>query len=177
VTNRRRAGRQFHPGQNVDSTDADRLFDDVLSRAIAEVRDRGTDVYTFAFYHDHESAAVSVCVDTEVSSARSVVGQNLFRTKHFATAVAEGNLRRAALFGANTGRNLSLGDFALVNVARTDLGRVRPDDHFYLAMIRAVRRREREIVALTSDPLRLLFCASSADDEVGYLWTPEPANT
>jgi hypothetical protein len=157
-------------------TDADRLFDDVLSRAIAEVRERRTDVYTFAFYHDHESAAVSICVDTEVSSARSVVGQNLFRIKHFATAVAEGNLRRAALWRSNTGRNLSLGDFALVNVARTGLGPLLPDDHFYLAMIRAVRHREREILALTSDPVRLLFCASSADDEVGYLWTPDPVN-
>ena len=54
----------------------DSLFDDVLTRAIAEVRASGIDVYTFAFYHDHESAAVSVCADTERSSVRFVVGQN-----------------------------------------------------------------------------------------------------
>jgi hypothetical protein len=65
----------------------------------------------------------------------------------------------------------------LVNVARTDLGRIRPDDRFYLAMIRAVRAREPEIVALARDPERLLFCASSADDEVGYQWTAAPKVT
>lgn len=155
--------------------DIDRLLADVLSQAIAEVRESGLDVYTFAFYHDHESAAVSVCVDTEESSARLVLSQNAFNAKHFVRAVAEGDLQRAALFQVNTGRSLSLGDFALVNIARTDLERIRSDDRFYLSMIRTLRSRESEILQLTSAPQRLLFCSSSADDEVGYLWSAEPS--
>jgi hypothetical protein len=157
------------------TTDPNRLFEDVLSGAIPEVRVAGIDVVTFALYHDHESSAVSVCVDTEASSARLVRSQNAFNTRYFADAVTKGDLRTAALFQANVGRSLSLGDFELVNVARTDLNGIRPDEGFYLSMIRSLRRREGEIARLARDPQRLLFCASSADSEVGYLWTMVPA--
>src|SRR4051812_44654210 len=101
--------------------DPQRLFDDVLSRAIPEVRAAGIDVFTFSFYHDHESAAVSICVDTEASSIRLVRSQNASSIRHFADAVSRGDLRKAALFKANVGRSLSLGDFEMVNVARTDI--------------------------------------------------------
>jgi hypothetical protein len=157
------------------ATVAEQLFEDVLSRAISEVRGRGIDVFTFAFYHDHESAAVSVCVDTEASSAKLVLSQNAFSMRYFADAVAKGDLRKAALFQANPGRSLSLGDFEMVNVARTDLNGIQADDAFYLSMIRSLRRRESEIIPLSQDPHRLLFCASSANSEVGYVWTGEPA--
>jgi hypothetical protein len=156
------------------TTDSQRLFDDVLSRAIPEVRAAGIDVFTFAFYHDHESAAVSICVDTEASSARLVRSQNAFSIRHFTDAVSRGDLRKAALFKANVGRNLSLGDFELVNVARTNIGSVPVDDNFYLQMIRAVRAHEGEIVLMASDVDRLLFCSSSAEWEVGYIWTALP---
>src|SRR5207248_6539416 len=72
--------------QSAMNCEARQLFDAVLSRAIREVRDRRIDVYTFAFYHDHESAAVSVCVDTEPSSARLVLSQNAYRIRQFAEA-------------------------------------------------------------------------------------------
>jgi hypothetical protein len=152
-------------------TDPQQWFDDVLSRAIPEVRAAAIDVFTFAIYHDHESAAVSICVDTEASSARLVRSQNAFRIKHFADAVSRGDLQKVALFKANEGRSLSLGDFAMVNLARTNIGSVPVDDKFYLQMIRAIRAREREIVSLTSDVDRILFCSSSAEWEVGYTWT------
>jgi len=45
-------------------------------------------VYTFALYHDHESAAVSVCVDTEANSRRVVAHTNRYNMKHF-TEVAD----------------------------------------------------------------------------------------
>lgn len=151
------------------------LFDNVLSRAIPEVHAAAIDVFTFAFYHDHESAAVSICVDTKASSERLVRSQNAFTIKYFADAVSRGDHRKAGLFKANVGRSLSLGDFEMVNVARTDIGSVSVDDNFYLQMICAVRAREREIVLMTSDVERLLFCSSSAEWEVGYTWTAAPA--
>ena len=157
------------------TTDPDVLVADVLVRAIAEVRSRAVDVFTFALYHDHESAAVSVCVDTEINSARFVSSQNAFYASRFVDAVAKGDLQTASLFRANAGRSLSLGDFEMANVARTDLRRVRADDSFYLSMVRTLRGAEREIGGLSRHPQRLLFCASSANDEVGYLWTAEPA--
>lgn len=151
--------------------DAQLLFNDVLSRAIPEVRAAGIDVFTFAFYHDHESAAVSICVDTEANSVRAIRSSSAFKAKHFVDAVEAGNLRKAAAFKANVGWSLSLGDFEMVNVARTDTGSVPVDDHFYLQMIRAVRAHEQEIVSMTSDVERLLFCTSSAEWEVGFMWT------
>ena len=153
----------------------DSLFDDVLTRAIAEVRASGIDVYTFAFYHDHESAAVSVCADTERSSVRFVVGQNRYTHQYFAKSVEESDLEMAGLHKANVGRSLSLAEFEIVNAAYTDLGQIEPDDDFYLSMIGAVRRKEKEIVALARDPVRLLFCCSSAKAEVEYLWTADPS--
>jgi hypothetical protein len=158
----------------MSSEDAKLLFDDVLSRAILEVRAAGIDVFTFAFYHDHESAAVSICVDTEASSVQAIRSGRAFKAKHFADAVATGNLRKAAAFKANIGRSLSLGNFEMVNVARTDIGSVTVDDNFYLEMIRAVRTREQEIVSMTRDVERLLFCSSSAELEVGFMWTAAP---
>ncbi len=156
-------------------TDPQRLFEGVLSRAVREVCAADIDVFTFAFYHDHESGAVSICVDTEASSTREVRSQNAFRIRHFADAVSRGDLQMAASFKANEGRNLSLGDFEMVNVARTTIGSVPVDDNFYLQMIRAVRAHEREIVLMARDAERLLFCASSAEGEVGYTWTAATA--
>jgi hypothetical protein len=155
-------------------TKTGRLFEDVLSRAIADVRGKGIDVFTFAFYHDHESAAVSVCVDTESSSKRLVVSQNIFRLQQFAAPIAKCDLRKAKLWNANTGRSLSLGDFALINVSRTNLGPIRPGPDFYVTMARCLRSFAPDIIPLASDPQRLLFCCSSADDEVGYMWSADP---
>src|SRR3982750_3530417 len=65
--------------------DAD-FFVSVLRDAIAHPRAEAVPVYTFAFYHDHESGAVSVCVDTEASSARQVRATNRYNAKHFRAA-------------------------------------------------------------------------------------------
>ena len=151
--------------------DSKELFDDVISRAIPEIRAAAVDPFTFAFYHDHESAAVSICVDTESNSARSVRRRNRFMLKHFADAIAEGNLKRASLLKANLGRSISLGDFAIKNLARTKLGSISTDGDFYLDMIRTLRGWEPEIIAMASDSRCLLFCTSSAEWEVGYIWS------
>lgn len=37
------------------------LFADVIDRALDQIREKQLPVFTFAFYHDHESHAVSVC--------------------------------------------------------------------------------------------------------------------
>jgi hypothetical protein len=161
--------------RDADEFLATALFAEVLTNAIHDVRARGTPVYTFAFYHDHESAAVSVCVDTEENSRRSVIKSNAYRIKHFAKAVAAGDLRSAVMWNANTGRSLSLGDFALVNVARANLDYIEPGKQFHVAMVRALWERQQQVAELSPTPERLLLCCSGPQAEVAYMWSPPPA--
>lgn len=150
---------------------ATQLFESVLDRALQAVKARSLPVFTFALYHDHESGAVSVCVDTEENSARRVASTNRYNMKHFMKAVAVGDLKRAKLWQANVGRSLSLGDFVLVNAARTELGSIEADEGFYVAMLRSLVAAEARVVALSPEPERVLFACSGPDDEIAYVWT------
>ena len=147
------------------------FFASVLADAIAQLRAKAMPVYTFAFYHDHESGAVSVCAETETNSALQVRATNRYNAKYFRSAVAGGDLAGASLWQANCGRNLSLGDFSQVNLARAEFGESEVDGKFYLLMVRALMAVEGEVVALAADPRRLLFACSGPDDEVAYVWS------
>ena len=147
----------------------------VLKSALRDIAARQLPVYTFALYHDHESEAVSVCVDTEECSARTVAAINRYNAGYFSKAIAGGDLKGAGLWHANIGRSLSLGDFALVNVARTPLPPGVNDDEFYLAMVRAVMSVEDRVAALSPHPERLLFACSGINDEVAYVWSAQSA--
>jgi hypothetical protein len=146
------------------------LVASVLDRALAEVQSQSLPVYTFALYHDHESGAISVCVDTEDNSSRSVASSNRFNMKYFMKAIADKDLNAASLWQANVGRSLSLGDFALVNAARTPLGDVEPDQAFYLAMVESLVAIQRRVAAFSPSPERLVFACSGAEAEVAYVW-------
>lgn len=121
-------------------------------------------------YHDHESGTVSVCADSEENSARAVASINAYNGKHFRAAVANGDLKLAALWQANIGRSLSLGDFAIVDAARTDIGGVPVDDQFYVLMAQAVVAIQDRVAALAPQPSKLVFACSGADDEVALVW-------
>ncbi|WP_124451366.1 hypothetical protein [Paucibacter sp. KBW04] len=151
--------------------ESESLFDAVLDGALREIAAKQLPVYTFALYHDHESEAVSVCVDTEENSAKAASAINRYNRGYFSQAVANGDLMSARLWQANIGRSLSLGDFALVNVARTPLpaGAFSPD--FYLSMVRSVMSVERRVAMLSPHPERLLFACSGPDAEVSYVWS------
>jgi hypothetical protein len=143
-----------------------------LKAAIVQLRADPVPIHTFAFYHDHESGAVSVCVDTKESSREHLNRSNRWSMKHFAQHIQAGSWEDASLFQANVGRSLSLGDFARVNLART---RVPPstviDGAFYLAMARTVIARQQDILSLAPDPEDVLFCCSGAGAEVGMVWS------
>ena len=143
----------------------------VLHAAIAQVARQRTPVFTFALYFDHESSAVAVCVDTEENSAKVVADINQYNATHFRAAVEGGDLKAAALWQANTGRNLSLGDFALVNIARTDLPNIDQDGKLEMALVRALVNVQGEVLALAKAAESVLFVCSSASDEVGYVWS------
>jgi hypothetical protein len=146
------------------------FFADVLNAALSELHAAPVPVYTFALYHDHESAAVSVCVDTETRSRKTVQDINRLNLTYFLKAVETGDLRSASLWQANIGRSLSLGDFAMVNVARTSLP-APVDEKFYVAMVRALVSMHTEIARVSAQPEQVVLACSSAEDEVGYVWS------
>jgi hypothetical protein len=146
-------------------------LESILRAAISEVKLKNISAFTFAFYHDHESDAVSVCVDTEENSARIVQSMNKYNSRYFLKAVADGDLEDAILWQANIGRSLSLGDFVMVNVARADIEELVINERFHLTMVQVLVAVQDEIAQLSQHPERLLLACSSANDEVGYVWS------
>jgi hypothetical protein len=152
--------------------DINLLVEKIISEALIEARRRDVAIYTFALYYDHESPAVSVCIDTEERSKSSVIAMNKFVRGHFSAAVADGDLERAESWHGNIGRSLSLGDFHMVNVARTELPRnFAPNSSFFLTIIRSLMSAESAVAAQARLPSSLLFCCSGAKDEVQYWWS------
>jgi hypothetical protein len=147
------------------------LFGEVLNRALREIQAATVPVFTFALYYDHESMAVSVCVDTEENSNKTVHAINGYNMKYFMDAIAAGDLSSASLWQANIGRSLSLGDFALVNVARTSLEKVHADDQFYVELVRSLAAVQDRVAVLSPARERLVLACSGADDEVAYVWS------
>jgi hypothetical protein len=149
----------------------DELFDKTIQQALAQAQAKSIAIYTFAFYFDHESRAVSVCIDTEENSSRVVNKMNSYNQKHFLDAVVAGDLHRAAMWQANIGRSLLLGDFLLVNLARADVTEADIGDEFFISMVRAVVRNQPAIVGLSADKARLILCCSGPNDEVQLCWS------
>jgi hypothetical protein len=154
------------------------FLSNVIETALVQLREYPIPIYTFAFYHDHESGFVSVCVDTKESSKKSVHESNKWSMNYFTEHIQNGRYEDACLFQANIGRSLSLGDFARVNLARTELeDSIITDESFYIVMARAVIAHQREILKLAPDPEEVIFCCSSADSEVGLVWSPLPESS
>ncbi len=147
------------------------LFDRIVERALAEAEAKRISIHTFAFYYDHESAAVSVCIDTEENSWQAAKRINAYSAKHFLSAVADGDLKGAAMWNVNGDRNFALGDFYLVNLARTDLAEARADNEFFQSMLQAVVRNQPAISRLADNKDRLMLCCSGPDDEVQFVWS------
>ena len=140
----------------------------VIDAALRQAKAEGLPVHTFALYYDHESPALSVCIDTAENSKRIVAKINAFNRPHFVSAVQSGNLKTAALWCSNVGRSLSLGDFSRVNLART---KVPPaTDRFFGSMLQGLLSREAEIAAAAPDRTNLLLCCTGPNDEVEYVW-------
>jgi hypothetical protein len=149
---------------------------EVMTHALAELEEQGLAVYTLAFYLDHESAAVSVCADTRENSERVVARINSYNSRRFLEAVRNGDFESASLWQANLGRSLSLGDFAAVNVARTDLGAHAVDSEFCQALVAIVVDSHDTIRRLSPDPADTILAASTLDDEVGLVWALPATN-
>jgi hypothetical protein len=143
---------------------------EALTEALAVVRESKITIFTIAFYHDHESRAISVCVDTEENSHLVAASSNRYFSKYFWRALEVGDLGELRSSNANVGRSFSLGDFKLVNAGRRDLPKGKIPKDLYLDMIRVLRSKEEEIVALSVSRERLIFCCSGPNAEVDFWW-------
>ena len=147
------------------------LLDRTIDEALEDCRARSILIYTFALYFDHESSAISVCVDTEANSKIVVNAVNAYNNKHFLNAVKQNELSELALWSANPGRNFSLGDFVIDNAGRTDVAVANDDESVFLTMIKAIIRNRSKIIDGSAGEDSLIFCCSGPNDEVEYVWS------
>lgn len=149
-------------------------LNEALDDALTVVRQKSIPIYTIAFFHDHESRAVSICVDTEENSNAHAASSNRYFSKYFWKAVEQRDLKEIRSNSADSGRNASLGDFVLVNAGRRDLPKGRIGKELYLDMISTLRSREGEIASLAKSRDHLLFCCSGPNAEVDFWWCATP---
>jgi hypothetical protein len=150
----------------------DILLSSVLERAIEALKKARADVYTFSFCHERVGA-VAVYADDAANSRRVVRELNRASMKNFTKAVKKRDLDEALMWQAMVGRSLSPGDFAWKKLARRSLGKLKQAPSLHEAMLIAAMRYAPKVSALTSDPESLLFTCSTADDEVGLIWSAE----
>ena len=151
--------------------DRQSLIDDVLKGGLAAAANGQFRLFTVALYLDHESKALSLCFDTQRNSRQRVAEINQYSSGFFQEALANGDLKQAALWQANVGRNLSLGDFAYVNVARASLGDIELNEELISSMVQSLNRHRVQFAQLSPSPSTLVFACSSLDEEVGLTWS------
>ncbi len=147
------------------------LASQVIAAAISELQAKAFPLFTFALYFDHESEALEVCADTEENSNRTVASINSYNAKYFHQYLHAGDLSMAKLWQANAGRSLSLGDFALVNVARVATPGVEQSEEFFIFLAQALAAHEAPILALSPSPSKVAFACSGVSEEVALVWS------
>jgi hypothetical protein len=152
----------------------DCLVDQVIVQALVEVADRGMSgrIVTIALYFDHESPALSVCADTLESSDKHTDSSLTWNYGQFAQALNAGDVEDAALFNASVGRSLSLGDFALVNLARRELDTDDDRKVIFEALAKGLHRNMNRCLGVCDPNQRIVFACSTQNSEVGLFWSP-----
>lgn len=148
----------------------DETFDRVIERALNILFAKKADIYTFAFYYDHETKAVCICADTKINSRKMALQTNAFKYEHLRRSIEKKDLKRAMNFGWISERSFSLGDFTFKDLGWTSIAAPNNSQPFYLAMVRALMRHMASISALSRSPEELVFCCSTKDSEVGLSW-------
>ena len=145
-------------------------FDRVIDKALNTLFSKKVDVYTFAFYYDHEGHAVEILADTKTNSDKQVYKSHRFASREFVKAIQAKDLEKAARWGSSNDRNYSLGDFHFKGLAREPVKAPNNSAPFFLAMLNAIRRNSKKIAALSSQPQRLVYLCSSRESEIGFVW-------
>jgi len=151
----------------------DSLFDQMIKQSVLIAKSKNIKIYTFAFYYSHEDSAISVCIDDFQNSQKALLGTKKWAADQFLRCYRAGDIEAAVSFGRWTvgGRNLSVGDFVLRNLAWNPISKLKNYKNFALAIVRAVERNFDEIASQAVQGENLVFCCSGKDDEVQYVWS------
>jgi hypothetical protein len=146
------------------------VIDALLASALSAAKAKAVPIYSFALYHDSESSAFSVCIDTHSNSLTATAKSNAFTSEYFGKYVTERDYKSAVLWQPIF-RNASLGDYAYANIASvdTDIGHKYTESDVLEYVIK-IRRLEGEILSLSPNPRDVLFSCSTPDDEFGICW-------
>lgn len=148
----------------------DKAFDRVIEKALNVLFSKKIDIYTFAFYYDHESFSIEVLVDTKPNSGKEIYKHRKFSNEEFLKAIEAKDLEKAARWNTMRDRNYSLGDFPYKALGWESVKAPNNSASFFLSMISAIRRNSKKIAALSSHGHELVYICSSKDSEVGYVW-------
>ncbi len=94
------------------------ILEDIIKEALLVVEKQKIDIFTFCLYHDHESRAIAVCIDTKENSKRFLVESNAWKKKYFYEKLTEENIEELKLWNFESGRSFSLGDYSYKNIGR-----------------------------------------------------------
>lgn len=146
------------------------ILDEMINESLQIIKKENASIYTFAFYHDHETEAISICIDTEENSNKQITSSNDYSKKYFQENLKNGDMKSLQLWNFNTGRNFSLGDFSYVNIVYKKLDKrfITPD--MYLNMIKSIERNKSKILTYSQSSKKVVFCCSSENNEVEYIW-------
>lgn len=148
----------------------DKGFDLIIDKALNSLFSKGVDIYTFAFYYDHESHALEILADTKSNSNRQLLATQKLQHDEFMKAIEAKDLAKASRWGSAGERNISLGDFQCKSLGREVAKAPNNSAPFFLAMANAVIRNRIKISALSSDPDALVFLCSTQENEAGLIW-------
>jgi hypothetical protein len=147
------------------------FFDDMVKEALALVIEKNINIYTFAYYHDHESSCIGIGIDTEENSNKLVKSSNEFTKKYFYRYLEDEDLNSLKSFCFNAGRSFYLGDYTYRNIVYKKI----PEEYksskkMYLEMIKAINSNKEDILKFSDKPENIFFSCSSEDNEVEYIW-------
>lgn len=92
-------------------------------------------------------------------------------SQNFSRALANENIDALTKYSLQDDRNLSLGDFELIDVCRTQIELSENDiNQFYFSMIKAINRNKTDIVKLSTDENELYLCCSGPLDDAQFVW-------
>jgi hypothetical protein len=143
---------------------------DVIKKALHESASIGIPIHTFALYYDHESPALSVCIDTVEASREQAHRFNSWAYKYFHDSVIDGELQGAAKWQANGGRNMDVGGFAYINLQRQDFLRKQGGKRFYQGLLKALLSQQHLVAEQAPSRSDLILCCTGPNYEVEFVW-------
>lgn len=149
----------------------DEFLDAIIKEALEICESEEIIIYTFAMYFDELNNTISVCFDTKDNSTEILNSNKTRHSKYFHDALKKEDLDSMTKYSLSENRNLSLGDFELVDVCRTEIEISEINTNkLYLSMINAINRNRLDIIEMSNDVSELALCCSGPLDDTQFVW-------